>query len=93
MKKGTLTRMTGIVCLILSFPLFISAAKNTDVVELKIGSVLIGEIMSLAQGHIKFKTDQMDTIQIWWNKVAHITRPRNFEIELSSGQKISILLL
>jgi hypothetical protein len=62
-----------------------NAAKTTDTVFLDIGSIVIGEIKYLGRGMLEFKTDQMKTVEIKWNKVVGIASPRSFEIQLVNG--------
>jgi len=73
------------VCLITVLCSPVSAAKKTDTVYLDIGSVVIGEVKGLGRGMLEFKTDQMKTVNIKWNKVVGIASPRSFEIQLVDG--------
>ena len=43
-----------------------AAAQRTDVVELRNGDEITGEIKELARGKLKFKTDDMGTIYVEW---------------------------
>jgi hypothetical protein len=63
------------------------ATKYVDVVVLDNGDVITGELKSLQQGRLKFKTDAADNIYIEWEKVRNLTAPGVFEIELESGER------
>ena len=59
-------------------------AKN-DRVKLRNGDQLTGEVEKLAYGQLRFKTDDMGTVTIEWDKIDGLTSPEHFEIELSDG--------
>ncbi len=50
-------------------------AAYTDTVVLKNGDRIRGEVKSLQQGKLEFKTDTMSTVYIKWDRVAEITAP------------------
>jgi hypothetical protein len=62
-------------------------AAKTDIVVLRNGDRLTCELKSLDRGRIQVKTDDMGTIAIEWDKVARVSAPRTFEVEMSSGQR------
>lgn len=62
-------------------------AAETDTVVLVNGNRLAGEVKSLRQGSLEFKTDTMSTVYIKWTRVAELVAPRQFEVEVSSGEK------
>jgi len=62
-------------------------AKRTDVVVLGNGDTITGEIKKLERGRLQYKTDDMGTIYIEWDKIARITSKDFFEIELTTGQR------
>lgn len=59
-------------------------AKN-DVVIMRNGDRLTGEVKSLSRGRLSFKTDATGTINIEWNDVARLTADHNIQVELESG--------
>jgi hypothetical protein len=75
--------ITG-ACLLLAGPLF---AAKTDVIELKNGDHITGEIKSLDRGLLKFKTDHAGTISIEWEYVARVKGDRLLEFEMHSGER------
>ncbi len=56
-----------------------SYAARTDVVILRNGDHITGEIRSLTYGKVEFKTDDMDRVYIEWEKIHHITSANRFE--------------
>ena len=63
-------------------------AEKTDVVVLRNGDRITGEIKELRRGMLKYKTDDMSTIYIEWDKITQITSKHVFEVEMRSGQRI-----
>ena len=61
------------------------AAPKVDVVVLKNGTRVVGEIRSMSKGRLELKTDDMGTIQLEWGKVVQITAPEFFEVEDMEG--------
>jgi Protein of unknown function, DUF481 len=49
------------------------------------GDVLTCEVLTLARGVLKVKTDGMGTITIEWDKISLLTSPAIFEVEVASG--------
>jgi hypothetical protein len=62
-------------------------AQKTDVVVLRSGDVITGEIKKLDRGKLEYSTDDMSTINIEWQKVAHVTSNHFFEVEETSGAR------
>ena len=62
-----------------------SAAPKVDVVVLRNGSRVIGEIRSMTKSRLELKTDDMGTLQIEWDNVAQVTAPEFFEVEHMNG--------
>ena len=65
----------------------LAAADDTDVVTLYNGDHLTGEVKSLDRGKLRFKTDDLGTVEIEWVKVATVTAKERFEVELSNGER------
>ena len=58
---------------------------KTDVVILKNGDHITGEIKSLARGKMSLSTDSMGTVQIEWEDVERVTSQWVFEVETETG--------
>ena len=63
-------------------------AAKTDVVELRNGDHITGEVKELQRGLLQFKTDDMGTIYIEWDEVAHLRSNLLVEVELASGRRL-----
>jgi hypothetical protein len=57
-----------------------SLADRTDVVILRNGDRITGEIKKLQAGRLEYKTDDMDRVYIEWEKIHHVTSVNRFEI-------------
>src|SRR6185369_15572328 len=67
-------------------------AGKTDVVVLGSGDRVTGEITELDRGRLTFKTDDMGTLAIEWDKVTSVTASATFEVhELGGGQYFGAL--
>ena len=62
-------------------------AQKTDVVILRNGDRLTGEIKKLERGKLKYKTDDMSDVYIEWDKVKSLTTNNTLEVELRTGEK------
>jgi hypothetical protein len=65
---------------------FTSFAQKTDIVTLLNGDKITGEIKSLQTGLLNFKTDNMGTINIEWNKIKSVQTNNVYEVELVDGR-------
>jgi hypothetical protein len=60
-------------------------AAKTDLVILKNGDHITGEIKGVSRGKLDYSTDDAGRLSIEWTKVAKVTSPNSFHIERSSG--------
>jgi hypothetical protein len=60
--------------------------KRTDILILKNGDHITGEIKKLEVGILIFKTDDIETINVKWDKVESIQTENIYEIVLQRGQ-------
>ncbi|MFB3067787.1 MAG: DUF481 domain-containing protein [Acidobacteriota bacterium] len=58
---------------------------KTDVIILKNGDHITGEIKSLSRGKMSLSTDSMGTVSIEWEDVARVTSQWVFEVETETG--------
>lgn len=63
-------------------------AVKTDILVLKNGDRLTGEVRRLERGRLTFKTDDMGTLEVEWDKVASVSAAATFEIEMLAGTQI-----
>jgi len=59
--------------------------QKADTVVLSNGDRVVGEIQSLDRDVLTYKTDDMGTLTIKWDKIHRISSPRYFEVEETSG--------
>ena len=60
-------------------------AAKVDVVVLRNGSRVVGELKSMSRSRIELSTDDMGTLQIEWDNVTQLTAPEFFEVEDMDG--------
>jgi len=69
-----------------------AAAEKTDVVVLRNGDHMTGEVQSLDRGQLTLKTDNIGTLAIEWDKVKGVTAAATFEVEdVRGGQYLGSL--
>jgi len=78
----------SVLALLLFSSLVAEAAPRTDVVTLANGDRITGEIVSLSLGRLTFKTDDAGTIEIEWEKLAHVESVQQFEVITSDGRRM-----
>src|SRR5262249_23926382 len=66
------------------WPARVDAAK-TDIIVLRNGDRITGEVKGLAHGKLDYSTDDAGRLSIEWDKVARVTSPNQFQLELGSG--------
>ena len=76
------------IAVILGTPLPAAAQLKTDVVTLRNGDRITGEVVSVSRGRLRFKTDDVGTIDIEWDKVVRLEAVGLFEVETSSGRRL-----
>lgn len=62
-------------------------AEKTDIVYLKNGDRITGEVKSLTRGKLEFSTDHMGTVYIEWQDILQLTSKTGQSIELTDGQR------
>ena len=63
------------------------ARDKTDVVVLRNGDVLTGDIKGMSRGKLDFNTDDAGRPSIKWDKVLRVTSVYSYEVKLSSGER------
>lgn len=79
------TVAVGLALLLLGLAAPAAADPKTDLVVLKNGDHLTGEIRRLTRGKLRVKTDDMGTVDIEWDKIESLTAKGLFEIEDLQG--------
>jgi hypothetical protein len=75
----------AVLALALALVPFAAAAPKTDVVVLVNGDRITGEIKDLVTGQLKYKTDDVGTIYIEWDKILRLTTRQLLRIETREG--------
>ena len=65
-----------------------SAREKSDVIVLRNGDHLTGEIKGMKRGKLDFLTDDAGRLSIEWDKVQSISSTHQYEAELRSGARI-----
>jgi hypothetical protein len=60
---------------------------KTDILILKNGDRITGEIVKLEYGKLQFKTDDMGTLSVEWPAVAKLESQYTFDVETVTGQR------
>lgn len=76
----------GIVASCLFFSTFPLYAQRIDVVTMRNGDQVTGEIRKMVRGILYYKTDDMGTLNIEWIKVDFIQSLDRFDVETRWGQ-------
>ncbi len=79
--------MQVLVVLLMVFLSQSAWAEKTDIVYLKNGDRITGEIKSLVRGKLEFSTDHMGTVSIEWTDILQITSKTGHAVELTNGQR------
>jgi Protein of unknown function, DUF481 len=62
-------------------------AAKTDVVVLRNGDHLTGEVEQLERGRLTFKTDDLGTVEIEWDKVVSVSASAPFDVDDLRGNR------
>jgi len=66
----------------------VHAFQKTDVIILKNGDRITGEIKKYERGKLRLSTNTMQTVYIEWPHIASIRSDKTLEVELDSGQRM-----
>ncbi len=83
MKRALRHALLISLLLLITSPVF---SARTDELVLDNGNVITGEIKSLQQAKLKFKTDQADTLYLKWKFVHSVTSSNFFEVKNQRGE-------
>lgn len=80
--------MPRFLCLFLLLVFSTSAlAEKTDIVVMKNGDKITGEVKALLRGKLQFSTDSMGTIHIDWADIEAVISGTSQSVELANGQR------
>ena len=63
-------------------------AAKTDIIVLRNGDRLTGEIVQMRQGKLQVKTDDAGTLSIEWDKIASIATAALFDVTMHDGSRL-----
>jgi putative salt-induced outer membrane protein YdiY len=63
-------------------------ADKTDVITLRNGDRITGEIKNVQRGRLQLSTDSMGTVYIEWKDITRVTSPEIYVIELQDGTRL-----
>ena len=74
----------GVLLALLAVPAF---AAKTDVITLKNGDRITGEIKEMAYGQLRYDTDNLGTVYVEWDDVVSMTSEQRFQVEMLNGDR------
>lgn len=81
-------RVSALIVAAASASIPLQARVKKDIVVMKNGDTMTGEVKSLVNGLLAFKADYMaDTIQLDWNQIATIKSSDQFSVVFSDGTR------
>jgi uncharacterized protein DUF481 len=86
--KGALLGAGALLAACACFPHVADARDKTDIVTLRNGDRVTGEIKALEYGLLELSTDFMGTLKIEWNQVASIESEYAFDVERIGGARV-----
>jgi len=86
-RAGRACRCVLALVFVASFVVDARAQGRTDVVTLRNGDRITGEVIELERGRLEFKTDDAGTLMLEWDKVASLVSARQFEVVLIDGRR------
>jgi hypothetical protein len=78
---------TTLICLLALIASPAALAEKTDIVVLKNGDKITGEVKGLERGKLSFSTDSMGTVSIEWEDINAVMSSTGQSIELVNGQR------
>lgn len=65
-----------------------ASAQKTDILVLRNGDRITGEVSGLSRGVLTYKTDDAGTLRVEWDKVISLDSRHVFEVELATQRRI-----
>src|SRR5688500_8663285 len=93
MFRKQVVRSLGLPVFVLLFAMTAAAKNIDDVVILKNGDRMTGEIKGLQSGELRFKADYMaEAVRLDWSKVERIESKSTFMIWLVDGKLVTSVM-
>ncbi len=87
MRTGVLHAAAAALLVLLAAPPAALAAR-IDVIVLRNGDRVTGEVIQMRQGKLQLKTDDAGTLSIEWDKITAVTTAAQYDITLSNGTQL-----
>ena len=87
MSRDAWSRTALIVAAILSCGAPVFAQGRTDVLTLRNGDRITGEVVRLERGRLEFKTDDAGTLYLEWDKLSSVVAMRLVEVTTADGRR------
>lgn len=91
-KEKKLIRLSGLSMISLAVALLlcgtaspVRAGEKTDTLVMQNGNEITGEVKGLDQGQLTFKTDDLGTLSVNWDRVASIVSKKTVLVEMEDG--------
>ena len=66
----------------------VALAARTDVIVLRNGDQITGEVLQMRQGKLQVKTDDAGTLSIKWDKVASVTTAASYDVTMRDTRRL-----
>jgi hypothetical protein len=66
----------------------IALAARTDIIVLRNGDHITGEVIQMQQGKLQVKTDDAGTLSIEWDKVASVATAAHYDVTMRDGRRL-----
>ena len=63
-------------------------AARTDVIVLRNGDHITGEVIQMQQGKLQLKTDDAGTLSIEWDKIGSVTAVASYDVTMRDGRRL-----
>ena len=78
-----------VVAALLGPPATSASAQKTDVIRLRNGNVIVGEVKLLELGLLQYSVDHIvGRLRIKWEHVLRLTADKQLDIELADGRNL-----
>lgn len=86
-RSGCIDWRMSLLVMLVTFSAPLLAAPKTDVVMLRNGDRLTGEVKALQYNQLKFSTEHMGTVYIEWDKIASVESNQYLLLERTDGTR------
>ncbi|GMW05206.1 MAG: DUF481 domain-containing protein [Gammaproteobacteria bacterium] len=88
MLNRRIARWQTVLWLLLACMPVTATADKTDIIYMRNGDRLTGEIKRLERGKLRLSTNGMGTVYIEWKDIAQLVSKETYVVELASGKRV-----